>query len=58
MAEYLYEDFVEETMELFVEISKTPAVDEPFNDAPLLEVLNTAHRSDAIITHLKVRYLP
>ena len=54
MAEYLYEDFVDETMQLFNTISQKPAVDSPYDDSPLLEAFNADDKSNAIITHFKV----
>ncbi|KAF3915716.1 hypothetical protein AA313_de0200799 [Arthrobotrys entomopaga] len=54
MSEYLYEDFVEETMELLKTISQSPAIDNPYDDKTIVEVFNRDDASNAIITHLKL----
>ncbi|KAF3941312.1 hypothetical protein ABW19_dt0202253 [Dactylella cylindrospora] len=54
MSEYLYEDFVEETLKVFSDISQSPAIDAPYDDSPLLAAFNDDDRSNAIITHLKL----
>ncbi|EPS36771.1 hypothetical protein H072_9639 [Dactylellina haptotyla CBS 200.50] len=54
MSEYLYEDFVEETIELLKTISQSPAIDNPYDDTPVVEAFNRDDASNAIITHLKL----
>ena len=53
MSEYLYEDFVSETMDLFDLIRQKPTIDAPNDDSALVEAFNAQFRSDAIITHFK-----
>ncbi|KAF3930180.1 hypothetical protein ABW20_dc0100832 [Dactylellina cionopaga] len=54
MSEYVYEDFVEETMDLLNVIGKAPVVDNPYDDTTLIEAFNQDDKSNAIITHLKL----
>ena len=51
---YLYEDFVEETVELFNLLAAPEVIENKYNDKPLLEVFTSQEKSDAIVTHLKV----
>ncbi|KAK6496356.1 hypothetical protein TWF481_002381 [Arthrobotrys musiformis] len=54
MADYLYEDFVDETKNLLRTIGQSPAIDNPYDDKPILEAFNNADTSNSIITHLKL----
>ncbi|KAK6330918.1 hypothetical protein TWF718_003114 [Orbilia javanica] len=54
MSEYLYEDFVDETKRVLKAISKSPTIDNPYDDKLLVEEFNNADASNAIITHLKL----
>ncbi|KAK6341926.1 hypothetical protein TWF730_001410 [Orbilia blumenaviensis] len=54
MSDYLYEDFVEETINLLKVIGESPAIDNPYDDKFLVEAFNKDDTSNAIITHLKL----
>lgn len=54
MADYLYEDFVDETKNLLKTISQSPAIDSPYDDKILVEAFNKDDISNSIITHLKL----
>jgi len=53
-AEYLYEDFVEETVEALKTIASAISNETHYQDKVLLEIFNIQEKSDAIITHIKV----
>ncbi|KAF3912727.1 hypothetical protein ABW21_db0209362 [Orbilia brochopaga] len=54
MSEYLYEDFVEETMQLFSALQQSPVIDNPYDDQLLLATFNDEAMSNGIITHLRL----
>ncbi|KAK6502286.1 hypothetical protein TWF506_002869 [Arthrobotrys conoides] len=54
MADYLYEDFVAETLKLLKAIGESPVIDNPYDDAVLVEAFNEDDISNSIITHLKL----
>ncbi|KAJ6264128.1 Ubiquitin thioesterase [Drechslerella dactyloides] len=54
MSEYLYEDFVDETIQLLTIIQEASVLDNPYDDKPLLATFNTEDKSNGIVTHLRL----
>ncbi|KAK6353403.1 hypothetical protein TWF696_005369 [Orbilia brochopaga] len=54
MSEYLYEDFVDETMQLLSSIQESPVIDNPYDDKHLLATFNAEDKSNGIVTHLRL----
>ena len=52
---YMYEDWVEETIQLLERVASTPADD---TEAVLMEAFNDLEKANSITQHFRVRSLP